>query len=142
MSRIDRTLVSVDWVDHFGNVFQRVISRVISDHCLLLVEVGGVGRGRCAFKFENMWLKVEGFVKRVKHWWEGYNFMGSLSFVLAKKLKPLKEDPKKWNKEDFGDLAFRKKYLLSELLVLMLRKNCWASQIRKNPAKLRLKVIL
>ena len=142
MSRIDRTLVYVDWVDHFGNVSQRVLPHVISDHCPLLVEAGEVGRGRCAFKFENMWLKVEGFVKRVKHWWEGYNFMGSISFVLAKKLKPLKEDPKKWNKEDFGDLAFRKKCLLSELLVLMLRKNCWASQIRKNPAKLRLKVIL
>ena len=142
MSRIDRTLVSVDWVDHFGNVSQRVLPHVTFDHCPLLVEAGAVGRGRCAFKFENMWLKVEGFVKRVKHWWEGYNFMGSLSFVLAKKLKPLKEDPKKWNKEDFRDLAFRKKCLLSELLVLMLRKNCWASQIRKNPAKLRLKVIL
>ena len=142
MSRIDRTLVSVDWVDHFGNVSQRVLPHVTFDHCPLLVEAGAVGRGRCAFKFENMWLKVEGFVKRVKHWWERYNFMGSISFVLAKKLKPLKEDPKKWNKEDFGDLAFRKKCLLSELLVLMLRKNCWASQIRKNPAELRLKVIL
>ena len=58
MSRIDRTLVCVDWVDHFGNVSQRVLPRVISDHCLLLVEAGGVDRGCCAFKFENMWLKV------------------------------------------------------------------------------------
>ena len=44
--------------------------------------------------------------------------MGSPSFVLAQKLKSLKEDLKKWNKEDFGDLAFRKKCLLSELLGL------------------------
>ncbi|KAK9997807.1 hypothetical protein SO802_017410 [Lithocarpus litseifolius] len=35
------TLVSVDWVDHFGNVSQRVLPRVISNHCPLLVEVGG-----------------------------------------------------------------------------------------------------
>ena len=94
MSRIDRTLVSVDWVNHFGNVSQRVLLRVISDHCLLLVEAGGVGRGHCAFKFENMWLKVEGFVERVKLWWEGYCFMGSPSFVLAQKLKALKEELK------------------------------------------------
>ena len=118
MSRIDRTLVSVDWVDHFGNVSQRVLPHVISDHCPLLVEAGGVGKGRCAFKFENMWLKVEGFVEKVKHWWEGYSFLGSPSFVLAQKLKALKKDLKKWNKEEFGNLAFKKKYLLSELLGL------------------------
>ena len=58
MSRIDKTLVSVDWVDHFGDVSQRVLPCVISNHCPLLVEAGGVGRGHCAFKFENMWLKV------------------------------------------------------------------------------------
>ena len=122
MSCIDRTLVSVDWVDHFGNVSQMVLLRVISDHCPLLVEASGVGLGRCAFKFENMWLKVEGFVKRVKQWWEGYSFMGSPSFVLAQKLKALKEDLKKWNKEEFGDLAFRKKCLLAKLLGLDVKE--------------------
>ena len=58
MSRIDRTLVSTDWEDHFGNVSQRVLPRVISNHCPLLVETGGMGWRHCAFKFENMWLNV------------------------------------------------------------------------------------
>ena len=68
MSRIDRTLASVDWVDHFGNVSQRVLPRVVSDHCPLLVVAGSVNKGRSAFKFENMWLKEEGFVERVRQW--------------------------------------------------------------------------
>ena len=97
---------------------QRVLPRVIFDHCLLLVEIGGVGRGRCAFKFENMWLKVEGFVEKVQQWWSSYSFLGYPSFVLAQKLKALKEDLKKWNKEEFGDLAFKNKCLLLELLGL------------------------
>ena len=52
MSRIDRTLVSVDSVDHFRNVSQRVLPRVVSDHYPLLVEVGGVSKGRNAFKLK------------------------------------------------------------------------------------------
>ena len=63
-------------------------------------------------------MKEEGFVERVLQWWNGYFFSGSPNFILARKLKALKEDLKKWNKEEFGDLAFRKKCLLSELLGL------------------------
>ena len=95
-----------------------MLPHVIYDHCSILVESRVVGRGRGAFKFENMWLKVEGFVEKVQQWWSSYCFMGSPSFVLAQKLKTLKEDPKKWNKEVFGDLVFKKKSLLSELLGL------------------------
>ena len=28
------------------------------------------------FRFENMWLKVEGFMDKVRHWWNGYQFIG------------------------------------------------------------------
>ena len=31
-------------------------------------------------KFENMWLKVEGFVDKVQQWWNNYCFTGSPSF--------------------------------------------------------------
>ena len=64
MPRIDRSLALVDWVDHFGNVSQRVLPRVVSNHCPLFVVASSVNKGRSAFKFENMWLKEEGFVER------------------------------------------------------------------------------
>ena len=92
ISRIDRALVSLDWEEHFENVSQRVFPCVSLDHCILLLEAGVVRRGRSAFKFENIWLKVEGFVDRVKQRWDGYSFASSPSFILAQKLKALRAD--------------------------------------------------
>ena len=69
-----------------------------------------------------MWLKAEDFVDRVKQWWEGYSFEGSPSFILAQKLKALKADLTRWNREEFGDLAFRKKNKLTELMGLDARE--------------------
>ena len=104
---------------------QRVLPCVVSDHCpLLVVVVGSVNKGRSAFKFENMWLKEEGFVERVRQWWNGYCFLGSPSFILARKLKVLKEDLKKWNKEEFGDLALGRNVFYLNCWVWMPRRTC------------------
>jgi len=67
------------------------------------------------FKFENIWLKSEGFVEQVKTWWMSYSFQGSPSYILAFKFKALKVDLKKWNEEVFGNLERNKMKLFEEL---------------------------
>jgi hypothetical protein len=61
-----------------------------------------------------MWLKADGFVEPVKQWWES-QFHGTPSYILAKKLKTLKLDLKKWNEEVFGIVEFKRRQLLKGL---------------------------
>ena len=51
-----------------------------------------MARGKSPFRFEDMWLKTDGFVDRVSSWWNRHSFLGTPSYVFAKKLKALRED--------------------------------------------------
>jgi hypothetical protein len=109
-SRIDQFLVYSELETWFPG-----IPRLCSDHFPILLDTGDVSWGRRPFKFENMWLKVDGFVARVKQWWDSYVFEGTLSFVVARKLKALKLDLKRWNGEVFGNIERNKRILLEDL---------------------------
>ena len=65
-----------------------------------------------------MWLTDEGFVDKIRSWWESYHFHGAPSFILASKLKALKVDLKKRNVEEFGNVEEKGKKLWSDLQVL------------------------
>jgi hypothetical protein len=77
-----------------------------------MLDCGSQRDGKKYFKFENMWLKSDGFIDQVQRWWESYDFQGLPSSVLAHKLKALKVDLKIWNAEVFGDVVKKKKELL------------------------------
>ena len=115
MSRLDRFLVSADWESKFSNVIQRTLPRPVSDHCPMLLDSDGIKSGPSPFRFENMWLKVEGFKDLLRGWWQDLQFTGSFSFVLASKLKALKGILKVWNKEVFGRVELKKKEALSRI---------------------------
>ena len=66
-----------------------------------------VGSIRRPFKFENMWLAVDGFRDLVSSFWCELRVSGSLSFILAKKLIFLKSWLKRWNKESLWAPRFK-----------------------------------
>ena len=71
-----------------------------------------------------MWLKVDGFVDKVRSWWEAYTFRGSPRFRIASKLQVLKLDLKKWNEEEFGNVESRMCKLWKDLNDLDLIADC------------------
>ena len=107
MSRIDRFLFSSNWADHFGLVTQRRLPQVLSDHFLVLLDCGQIIGGKRPFWFEKMWLNADGFVERVRGWWNSYSFSGSASSIMANKLKALKADLKQWNSQEFGNVMVK-----------------------------------
>jgi hypothetical protein len=69
LTRIDRVLVSVDWdLQHFDSVLQGLSSSV-SDHAPLHLALNAAFRPKRRFKFENFWLKLEGFDEAVREAW-------------------------------------------------------------------------
>ena len=74
------------------------------------------------FHFENIWLRVENFVDKVKAWWASYLFQGTPSIILTKKLTALKLDLKKWNETEFGNVLVEKQQLWSNLNALDARE--------------------
>jgi hypothetical protein len=81
-SRIDR-LISPGWEEFFPEMTQRRLPRLLSYYFPLLLDCGAPRRGSMYFKFENMWLKSDGFVDQVKTWWMSYEFYGLPSLILA-----------------------------------------------------------
>ena len=101
-SGLDRFLVSEVWITYFSGVVQSILLRPVSDHFPILLDGGDLRSGPSSFRFEIMWLKVEGFKDLLQSWWSGFSFSCSYSYILTKELKALKAKLKVWNKEIVG----------------------------------------
>ena len=87
-----------------------------SDHFPILLKGGRVLSKRPSpFRFENMWIKEEGFKDLIKVWWQSLEFRGTSSYVLMEKIKAIKNLLKTWNKEVFGRVEENKKSALAKV---------------------------
>ena len=70
MARLDRFLVSEEWEYLFGGTRQSILPRFTFDHFPILLEgVRSLSKRSSPFRFENMWIKEEGFKDLIKVWW-------------------------------------------------------------------------
>ncbi|XP_075092532.1 uncharacterized protein LOC142172752 [Nicotiana tabacum] len=114
-ARLDRFLVSEEWDEGFRNIKQSILHRVTSDHSPVMIQCGNWEPVKFFFKFENWWLLTEGFKNRIKTWWESFSCTGRPDYILAFKLKALKEKLKEWSKTIQGNLKIQKQHILDQL---------------------------
>jgi len=103
-SRINRVLVSKEWLELWPNSQQFVLNRSISDHCAVILKEVLVDWGPKPFGFLDVWMKDSSFKEFVSSSWSAYKVTGGGIFVFKEKLKKLKADLKVWNREVFGDV--------------------------------------
>ncbi|KHN30791.1 hypothetical protein glysoja_039729, partial [Glycine soja] len=114
-SRLDRCLVSEQWLSHWPDSSQHVIQRDFSDHCPILLKTDMVDWGPKPFRVLDWWLKNKEYQTLVKESWIRDQQTGWGGIVLKNKLRNLKSSLKQWSRE-FGDVKFKKVQQLRQQL--------------------------
>ncbi|XP_016172734.1 uncharacterized protein LOC107615141 [Arachis ipaensis] len=98
-SRIDRALVSVEWLEEFPETQIRGGPRGLLDHCPVILDYMSQRVGPRLFRSLDSWFTHEGFLSFVKEEWRG---LWEMQFT--DKLKALTVPLGNWHKTKFGNM--------------------------------------
>ncbi|MCH90743.1 transposon TX1 putative protein, partial [Trifolium medium] len=121
MSRIDRMLVSPEWMEVWGVCVVWVCPRDISDHCPLILKNTNNDWGPKPFRFNNHWIENKRFKRVVEECWREQQVSGWMGYVLKEKLRGLKTKLKEWNKVEYGNLENKLMLLVEDINDLDVR---------------------
>ncbi|GKV35665.1 hypothetical protein SLEP1_g43906 [Rubroshorea leprosula] len=107
MSRLDRFLMTEDWMSKWVNSKQWGLKRSISDHCPILLKSQHINWGPKPFKFFDEWLLHQECKTIVEEEWKKTNVQGWKGFCVKEKLKAVKQKLKKWSAEEFTQLDLK-----------------------------------
>ena len=111
-SKLDRFLISPEWLSKWSASSQYTLKRSFSDHCPVMLKSQSIDWGPKPFRILDCWLKDQSFKKLVQQTWSNNNQGGWGGFVLKQKIKALKVSIKEWNKTHFGDTLRKYKFLV------------------------------
>ncbi|XP_068504553.1 uncharacterized protein [Phaseolus vulgaris] len=114
-SRLDRILVSEEWLKVWPMSKQYVQAREVLDHCAIVVKSWIKDWGPKPFKSIDAWLLEPGFKDLVRDKWMSYEVQGNSITKVKDKLKRLKFDLKEWNMSVFGNLEENKRKIMKEI---------------------------
>ncbi|XP_016200267.1 uncharacterized protein LOC107641285 [Arachis ipaensis] len=101
-SRMDRVLVSLEWLEEFSKTSLQGDPRGLSDHCPMIMNVTRLEGGPRPFRSLDSWFTHDGFLRMVKEEWRS---TGEGQFM--DKLKALTVPLGRWHRDHFGNLDMR-----------------------------------
>ncbi|XP_057747003.1 uncharacterized protein LOC130966235 [Arachis stenosperma] len=99
-SRIDRTLVTLGWLERYPGTQLTGGPRGLSYHCPLIMEESKKFDGPRPFRSLDLWFTHEDFLRMVKDEWRE---LGDVQFL--DKMKGLTAPIQRWHKQHFGNIA-------------------------------------
>ncbi|KAL5137892.1 putative ribonuclease H protein [Glycine soja] len=123
MSRLDRFLLSDEWLSQWPDSTQFVLDRDFSDHCPILLRSRTIDWGPKPFKIMDWWLKDKDFQKMVSHRWGNYHPSGWGGYALKMKLKFIKGCLGQWSSQNGVINASKIQNLKKELNALEAGSN-------------------
>ena len=102
---------NLKWKSCFPEAFVKHLARINSDHCPLLLALDNppIRIGERPFWFQPIWLSHTSFPPIVRDAWEG-NQQNIRSAIITFTLKA-----RNWNKEEFGNIFWKKRNLVARL---------------------------
>ena len=114
-SRLDRFLVSHDWLARWPSSSQATLPRNFSDHCPIVLRSKEIDWGPKPFRILDCWLNDKSFKEAVHHSWTSFQQPGWGGYILKQKFKNLKHSLKAWNRQHFGDTLTKVKRIEADL---------------------------
>ena len=107
--KLDRFFFIGNLTDYNKEFQSSILPFAGSDHFPVCMEISEPSKPpRNPFKCEKMWFQDPRFLELIKLWWTQAKFSGSKMFIFVSKLKMLKENILRWNREHFNNI-FREK---------------------------------
>jgi hypothetical protein len=138
MSRLDRILISPEWLSLWGSTNVWVGARDVSDHCPLILRYNKDDWGPKPFCFNNYWLQNKQFKEVVVNAWNAQHFTGWMGFVLKERLKELKGVLKSWSKDVYGKPETLKLNLVNQIKALDLKSELGGLSVEEVSLRKRL----
>lgn len=130
-SKINRTLVSMKWVDLFLGAETTFLPEGLYDHCPALVKFLDQNTIiRKPFRYFNMWSSVPEFLMKVKQSWD-VPVMGNPMYCLMEKLKRLKPVLKGINRDKFSNIERRVEEDKKRLNLIQHKIQCSPTNINR-----------
>ncbi|XP_068474698.1 uncharacterized protein [Phaseolus vulgaris] len=132
--RLDRVLVTEEWLDHWPMSKQYVQRREVSDHCAIVVKSMAKDWGPKPFRTIDAWMLEKGFSEMIKEKWSSYDVQGCEFVKCKEKLKRMKGDLKAWNMDVFGNIHSKKREIL-QAIENFDNQDCFSNLTESDRAK-------